>query len=182
MYVLGTSYNYHAQGTVVVATLHWNARDTQFVGKIMTLTETTVYRSFIRWPSKEQVGSIDIWNLNKLILQPQRDLPASLVAQDIALFRQLFSLQEAILEMREQSELSSCSSDESSPCSTLSSSSSLTNLGALSKHSSSFVRHHVSYPPIARNRSYRIKSSAPQHGCQDSYDSGIHTSDHEIFV
>lgn len=52
----------------------------------------------------------------------------------------------------------------------------------LFQHSLSFVRQHVSYPPTKRNRSQRIKASSPQHGYQDSYDSGIHTSDHEIFV
>lgn len=50
------------------------------------------------------------------------------------------------------------------------------------QRSASFVRQQVSYPPIKCNRSRRIKARSPYHGCQDSYDSGIHTSDHEIFV
>ncbi|KDR08457.1 uncharacterized protein LOC110839503 [Zootermopsis nevadensis] len=110
----------------------------------------------------------------------------SLIAQDMELFEQLFALQEEILELREQ--LECCpSSDESSspydsPCSTLSSLSSSENGRKCPKHSRSFVRHQVSYPPIRLNRSQRIKASSPQHGYQDSYDSGIHTSDHEIFV
>ncbi|XP_066995831.1 uncharacterized protein [Anabrus simplex] len=109
---------------------------------------------------------------------------ASLVAQDTALFNQLFALHEAILDLREQLEASGseCSSGDTSPCSTLSSASSGSSTSTHKKRSSSFVRHHVSYPPTARNRSHRIKSAVPHHGCQGSYDSGIHTSDHEIFV
>lgn len=50
------------------------------------------------------------------------------------------------------------------------------------QRSASFVRQQISYPPIKCNRSRRTKARSPYHGCQDSYDSGIHTSDHEIFV
>ncbi|XP_069693027.1 uncharacterized protein [Periplaneta americana] len=109
----------------------------------------------------------------------------SLIAQDMALFQQLFALQEAILELKEQLEYCPSSNESSpydSPCSTLSSLSSSESVSKCTKRSASFVRQQVSYPPIARNRSRRIKAYSPQHGCQDSYDSGIHTSDHEIFV
>jgi hypothetical protein len=51
-------------------------------------------------------------------------LKVSLIAQDMALFQQLFALQEAILEFGEQLEYCQSSSESSpydSPCSTLSS-------------------------------------------------------------
>lgn len=109
----------------------------------------------------------------------------SLIAQDMALFQQLFALQEAIMEFKLQFEECKNSSETSpfdSPCSTLSSISSDKSGTKDTKCSASFVRQHVSYPPIARNRSRRIKRSSSQHGYQDSYDSGIHNSDYEIFV
>ncbi|XP_033607220.1 uncharacterized protein LOC111864116 isoform X2 [Cryptotermes secundus] len=109
----------------------------------------------------------------------------SLIGQDMALFQQLFALQEAILELKDELEYCPSSSESSpydSPCSTLSSLSSSESGSKCTKHSASFVRQQISYPPIKFNRSRRIKARSPQHGCQDSYDSGIHTSDHEIFV
>jgi hypothetical protein len=51
-------------------------------------------------------------------------LQVSLIGQDMALFQQLFALQEAILELKEQLEYCPSSSESSpydSPCSTLSS-------------------------------------------------------------
>jgi hypothetical protein len=51
-------------------------------------------------------------------------LQVSLIAQDMALFQQLFALQEAILELREQFEYWPSSGESlpyDSPCSTLSS-------------------------------------------------------------
>ncbi|PSN56086.1 hypothetical protein C0J52_05864 [Blattella germanica] len=109
----------------------------------------------------------------------------SLIAQDMVLFEQLFALQDAILEIKANYEEFPNSSETSpfdSPTSTLSSLSSNKSGNKDTKRSASFVRQHISYPPIARNRSRRIKLRSPQHVCQDSYDSGIHNSDHEIFV
>ncbi|XP_049954108.1 uncharacterized protein LOC126470356 isoform X1 [Schistocerca serialis cubense] len=112
-------------------------------------------------------------------------LHASLVAKDTEIFEQLFALQEAVLDLKDQVDYSSSSESASpyqSPSSTRSNSSSEADRNVRTKRSASFVRQHVSYPPIKRNRSNRMKATTPQHGCQDSYDSGIHTSDHEIFV
>ncbi|KAF4532571.1 hypothetical protein B566_EDAN008495 [Ephemera danica] len=67
---------------------------------------------------------------------------------------------------------------------------------SLEEHTS-FVRQRVSYPPSARNRCRRSqtlqtprnapilrrpRSASRSHGTSSSLDSGIHTSDHEIFV
>ncbi|XP_046406726.1 uncharacterized protein LOC124171594 [Ischnura elegans] len=48
-------------------------------------------------------------------------------------------------------------------------------------HHTSFVRQRISYPPTARNRYCRTKGRS-NHQSQGSYDSGIQTSDQEIFV
>ncbi|XP_047102799.1 uncharacterized protein LOC124721742 [Schistocerca piceifrons] len=118
-------------------------------------------------------------------IQLLRQEIASLVAKDTEIFEQLFALQEAVLDLKDQVDYSSSSESASpyqSPSSTRSNSSSEADRNVRTKRSASFVRQHVSYPPIKRNRSNRMKATTPQHGCQDSYDSGIHTSDHEIFV
>ncbi|KAG8228367.1 hypothetical protein J437_LFUL006818 [Ladona fulva] len=129
-----------------------------------------------------------------------------LVDQDTSLFKQLFELHEAMEELKEKLECECCfMSDESSETSSISSDQELpdspggsspnTSTSTLSYrtsdskpqprrslvHHTSFVRQRVSYPPSARNRYSRAKGR-PSHHSQGSYDSGIHTPDHEIFV
>ncbi|KAJ9578133.1 hypothetical protein L9F63_025005 [Diploptera punctata] len=91
----------------------------------------------------------------------------SLIAKDMELFEQLFALQEAILDYKEQFEECANSSESSpydSPCSTLSSLNSYKGGSKDTKRSASFgcSNNMCPYPPIAAQSILRrIKAEQP---------------------
>ncbi|XP_071439093.1 uncharacterized protein [Hetaerina americana] len=149
--------------------------------------------------------------LDDKILDLKREI-GGLLAQDTSLFQQLFQIHDEMEAIKEKvdyesrrqsidsSETSSLSGDPDLPDSSTESSSNdsppnspLSDAAQNTKtqmsrekrrslvHHTSFVRQRLSYPPTARNRYCRAKGRS-NHQSQNSYDSGIHTSDQEIFV
>jgi len=94
------------------------------------------YESFTSFPTKyinRSISKTSVFIENTITINKVKNkglqhsillLKVSLIAQDMALFQQLFALQEAILEFGEELEYCQSSSESSpydSPCSTLSS-------------------------------------------------------------